>query len=83
MNYLYRKYLSLIIILNFIFLNYYYQYYLIKNISKKMLSTERNLTYQDTLEDLRNKTLKTYIGPNQKFKNFNSCLQTIKVEIKK
>ena len=48
-----------------------------------MYSTERNLTYQDTLEELRNKTLKTYIGANQKFKNFNSSLQTTKVEIKK
>lgn len=48
-----------------------------------MYSTERNLTYQDTLEELKNKSLKTYVGVNQKFKNFNSCLQTIKVEIKK
>jgi len=48
-----------------------------------MFSTERNLTYQDTLDELRNKTLKTYVGANQKFKNFNSSLQTIKVEIKK
>jgi hypothetical protein len=62
---------------------HYYQYFLIKNISKKMYSTERNLTYQDTLEELRNKTLKTYVGANQKFKNFNSSLQTTKVEIKK
>jgi len=48
-----------------------------------MYSTERNLTYQDTLDELRNKTLKTYVGANQKFKNFNSSLQTMKVEIKK
>jgi len=48
-----------------------------------MFSTERNLTYQDTLDELRNKTLKTYVGANQKFKNFNSSLQTMKVEIKK
>ena len=48
-----------------------------------MYSTERNLTYQDTLEELRNKTLKTYVGANEKFRNFNSSLQTTKVEIKK
>jgi len=48
-----------------------------------MYSTERNLTYQDTLDELRNKTLKTYVGANQKLKNFNSSLQTTKVEIKK
>jgi hypothetical protein len=70
-------------IIKFYNFQHYYQYFLIKNISKKMYSTERNLTYQDTLEELRNKTLKTYVGANQKFKNFNSSLQTTKVEIKK
>ena len=35
-----------------------------------MYSTERNLTYQDTLDELRNKTLKTYVGAKPKIQKF-------------